>query len=72
MSGSPAPEVTWHRNQLLLVESERLKFFREGGRCRLLIDSALMSDEGDYKCVARTSAGTSECAAKLYVTEDSL
>ncbi|XP_015523861.1 muscle, skeletal receptor tyrosine-protein kinase-like [Neodiprion lecontei] len=62
-SGVPQPEVSWIRVRGEMNPSATF----ENGIWRL--PSARKSDEDEYKCIARNSAGTTEQRTILYITE---
>ncbi|XP_046887345.1 neural cell adhesion molecule 2 [Hypomesus transpacificus] len=60
-SGSPDPDVTWHRKGLLLEPSEQYVFsVQEGGRSTLTIRNIRQADGGVYTCKASNKAGAQE------------
>ncbi|XP_046742518.1 basement membrane-specific heparan sulfate proteoglycan core protein [Diprion similis] len=62
-SGVPQPELSWIRVRGEMNPSATF----ENGIWRL--PSARLSDEDEYKCIARNSAGTTEQRTILYITE---
>uniref|UniRef100_A0A4W5MIB4 Neural cell adhesion molecule 2 n=1 Tax=Hucho hucho TaxID=62062 RepID=A0A4W5MIB4_9TELE len=60
-SGSPDPEVTWHRKGHQLERSEQFVLnTMEGGRSTLTIRNIIQGDEGGYTCRATNKAGAEE------------
>ncbi|XP_060064415.1 titin-like, partial [Ylistrum balloti] len=68
ITGSPPPNVTWYRNNVLIKPS---KYFRmestPDGTHSLSILEAFPEDTGNYRCVARNKAGEVTCSATLKV-----
>lgn len=61
--GIPTPVLTWHR-----VDSGYLAGTQDYGVLRFL--AIRKSDEGQYRCVARNSVGTSEGLVTIYVNSE--
>uniref|UniRef100_A0A8C7U2P7 Neural cell adhesion molecule 2 n=1 Tax=Oncorhynchus mykiss TaxID=8022 RepID=A0A8C7U2P7_ONCMY len=60
-SGSPNPEVTWHRKGQQLERSEQYVLnTMEAGRSTLTIRNIIQGDGGDYTCRATNKAGAEE------------
>ena len=59
-AGLPKPEVSWYKNNLLLVDEESTN---------LILEELTDKDEGQYKCEARDPAGVAD--AMINVTVDS-
>ncbi|XP_014005675.1 neural cell adhesion molecule 2 isoform X3 [Salmo salar] len=60
-SGSPDPEVTWHRKGQQLERSEQYVLnTMEAGRSTLTIRNIIQGDGGDYTCRATNKAGAEE------------
>ncbi|XP_029516012.1 neural cell adhesion molecule 2-like isoform X2 [Oncorhynchus nerka] len=60
-SGSPNPEVTWHRKGQQLERSEQYVLITmEAGRSTLTIRNIIQGDGGDYTCRATNKAGAEE------------
>ncbi|KAM9417388.1 neural cell adhesion molecule 2-like isoform 3-T3 [Salvelinus alpinus] len=60
-SGSPDPEVTWHRKGQQLERSEQYVLdTMEAGRSTLTIRNIIQGDGGDYTCRATNKAGSEE------------
>lgn len=67
VTGTPRPEVTWYRNNKELVTTPNVKVAYEDDTCSLIIKKMTMDLEGQYKCVARNPAGTTDIVAKVTV-----
>uniref|UniRef100_A0A673VJC2 Peroxidasin like n=1 Tax=Suricata suricatta TaxID=37032 RepID=A0A673VJC2_SURSU len=53
--GNPKPKIIWiHNNQSLDLDDTRLNMFADG---TLMIRNTRESDQGEYQCMARNSAG---------------
>uniref|UniRef100_A0A8C3XUU2 Hemicentin-2 n=3 Tax=Chelydra serpentina TaxID=8475 RepID=A0A8C3XUU2_CHESE len=63
--GSPAPSITWFKDQRPIVSSARAAY-AEGGRS-LQLSQAQLSDAGLYTCRATNAAGVAEAAVRLAV-----
>ncbi|XP_031648139.1 neural cell adhesion molecule 2 isoform X3 [Oncorhynchus kisutch] len=60
-SGSPNPEVTWHRKGQQLERSDQYVLnTMEAGRSTLTIRNIIQGDGGDYTCRATNKAGAEE------------
>ena len=59
-AGLPKPQVSWYKNNLLLVDEESTN---------LILEELTDKDEGQYKCEARNRAGVAD--AMINVTVDS-
>ena len=59
-AGLPKPQVSWYKNNLLLVDEESTN---------LILEELTDKDEGQYKCEARNPAGVAD--AMINVTVDS-
>ncbi|KAM4662543.1 hemicentin-2 [Discoglossus pictus] len=66
-SGSPAPVVSWYRGEQLLSGMPGITLLNEGKT--LHFDNARGSDSGEYRCVASSTAGSSELIYTLQVYE---
>ena len=69
INGDPSPIVEWYKDNELLVENDKIKFFTEDGKCYLCVRSICTSDEAEYKVLARNSIGCTTSVAELIVTE---
>ena len=69
VSGQPRPEVSWFVEGEPVVQDRHLHVIQDGDKSTLVIDGALLDDEGVYKCVARNLFGKVECSAEVLVDE---
>ena len=66
VAGDPKPAVQWMKNDLLFMDDSRLVLSDDGeGRHSLVLDPAVASDAGLYKCVARNLLGQSSATARV-------
>ncbi|GFY50994.1 obscurin [Trichonephila inaurata madagascariensis] len=66
VTASPEAQVSWFRNDGILIESSRIIINKwSDGRCSLTLRPAKAYDVGVYKCVARNSHGVSVSRARL-------
>ncbi|GFR06110.1 obscurin, partial [Trichonephila clavata] len=66
VTASPEAQVSWFRNDGILIESSRIIINKwSDGRCSLTLRPAKAYDVGVYKCVARNPHGVSVCRARL-------
>ncbi|XP_069964240.1 obscurin isoform X3 [Bactrocera oleae] len=66
--GDPKPCIQWFKNDMVLIESNRIKILTdEDGRSILRFDPALHTDIGIYKAVARNSLGQTVSRCRLVV-----
>lgn len=65
--GSPAPRITWLRNDQPLRPSERHHF--TPGNQLLVIGSATLEDAGRYTCLMSNTLGTERAHSQLVVTQ---
>ena len=63
------PDIEWYKDDQLLEESEALKFENKGDSFCLVIKNAALTDEAEYKILARNPLGTASCTADLLVEE---
>ncbi|KAL2102793.1 hypothetical protein ACEWY4_001961 [Coilia grayii] len=69
-SGSPDPEVTWHRKgQQIEASEQHVLSSLEGGRSMLTVRNVGQGDGGPYTCRATNKAGVleSELTLKVFV-----
>ncbi|XP_044123231.1 hemicentin-1 isoform X1 [Neovison vison] len=62
--GLPPPDITWHKDGRVVVESVRQRILSSGA---LQIAFAQPDDAGQYTCMAANAAGSSSTSAKLTV-----
>uniref|UniRef100_A0A2K6K1Q6 Hemicentin-2 n=1 Tax=Rhinopithecus bieti TaxID=61621 RepID=A0A2K6K1Q6_RHIBE len=60
VEAEPAPEITWHRDGIVLQEDAHTQF-PERGRF-LQLQALSTADSGDYSCIARNAAGSTSVA----------
>ncbi|XP_054736972.1 obscurin isoform X2 [Anastrepha obliqua] len=66
--GDPKPNIQWFKNDMVLIESNRIKIVTdEDGRSILRFDPAVHTDIGIYKAVARNSLGQTVARCRLVV-----
>lgn len=71
VTGNPAPEIHWLRNNDTLKSTNRIKMTYDGEYIELTIKQAnIETDSGDYKCVACNSVGKASHGAKVTVDAD--
>lgn len=58
VDGHPKPEVTWSKDGKPLKESESVTIEEKGDYYRIMIKGASLDDSGQYKCEAKSDAGT--------------
>ena len=69
VAGAPTAHVTWYRDNVPLVEDERVSSSFDGTICTLTIYDTKLDDEGDYKCVVKSDQGEVSTRAELSVEE---
>ena len=67
--GRPEPEVEWYKDDQLLEGSDTVTFESQDGSHALIIKNVSLSDEAEYKALARNPLGTVSCSAELLVEE---
>ncbi|XP_054708126.1 obscurin-like [Uloborus diversus] len=68
VTAQPSAQVSWFRNDGILVESSRILMGQySDGLCTLTLRPAKAYDVGVYKCVARNSHGITTCRARLHL-----
>ena len=67
ISGSPKPMLTWYRDDKLLPNCSDFEQSYDGKVAKLVIDGVFEQDTGDYKVIAKNSAGEASIAALLNV-----
>ncbi|XP_011291978.1 obscurin isoform X5 [Musca domestica] len=66
--GDPKPNVQWFKNDMVLIESSRIKFHTdEDGRSILRFEPAMQFDVGVYKCVARNKVGQTVARCRVVI-----
>nr|XP_021529801.1 hemicentin-2 [Aotus nancymaae] len=65
VEAEPAPEITWHRDGIVLQEDAHTQFPEQG---RFLQLQALSTaDRGNYSCTARNAAGSTSVALRVEI-----
>lgn len=63
---SPAPSITWYRNEGMLSDGQRIRTsFTEDGRASITVLNTMPNDVGVYKCIVRNKLGTVTSRARL-------
>ncbi|XP_063549020.1 obscurin isoform X3 [Cydia strobilella] len=71
VTGVPYPDIKWYKDWKPLAESSRIKMkFIEPDTTILVINDAILKDEGLYSISARNVAGSVSSSAMLYVEEE--
>lgn len=65
--GQPTPNVVWYIDDEPIHSDERISLESEGEKYQLIINEAVLDDEGMYKCVAKSEAGKAICEVELLV-----
>ncbi|XP_075169287.1 obscurin isoform X4 [Haematobia irritans] len=66
--GDPKPLVQWFKNDMVLIESSRIKFHTdEDGRSILRFEPAMQFDVGVYKAVARNKVGQTVARCRVVI-----
>lgn len=68
--GHPLPEIRWYKNDVELVESERLAINCTGSTCRLELKQIDFIDTAKYTCEALNVIGRASTFARLQVVGD--
>ncbi|XP_045774482.1 obscurin isoform X7 [Maniola jurtina] len=69
VTGIPAPEITWYKDNVLLKPSDKYSIKRDGDACCLYVRDLVQEDAGQYKCVAKNKEGEDSCEAVLEVVD---
>ncbi len=66
ITADPKPAIQWLKNDLVFMDDSRLRVCNdENGRSTLILDPAMPSDVGLYKCVARNQLGQAVASARV-------
>ena len=57
VKGYPVPEVNWYKDDLPVIESDKLRLSRDNGTCALMVKNVTPEDSGVYKCEAKSEKG---------------
>uniref|UniRef100_A0A0N4ZKF6 Obscurin n=1 Tax=Parastrongyloides trichosuri TaxID=131310 RepID=A0A0N4ZKF6_PARTI len=68
VTGYPLPEITWYKDDVLMEETERIKFYSDAeGHFALCFEGILESDTGRYTCIAQNEFGSASTSAQFKV-----
>ena len=67
ISGTPKPMITWYKDDKLLPNCTDFEQSYDGRTAKLVIDEVFEDDTGEYKVVAKNTAGEVSMAALLDV-----
>lgn len=65
ISGDPAPQVTWYRENEPITEGTKYDIEQRGESASLYINNCQESDDAMYECRAENPAGVATCCAEL-------
>ena len=69
ISGEPEPDVEWFKDEQPIEDGGNFRIeFDDSDGCTLIINSARLEDEGQYRCVATNEFGKAISEAELLVT----
>jgi hypothetical protein len=71
LRGRPLPNVTFYKDDLPVIVSDRLELSSRGNRFSLSITNVVKRDSGTYKIVAKNKAGTATRIVELTVKRKS-
>ena len=67
VTGKPEPEVKWYCNNVEVKQTFKIKATKDKEVVSLTISGVTLQMTGDYKVVAKNSAGETEHVAKITV-----
>uniref|UniRef100_A0AAF5HXT5 Uncharacterized protein n=1 Tax=Strongyloides stercoralis TaxID=6248 RepID=A0AAF5HXT5_STRER len=68
VTGYPLPEITWYKDDVLMHETDRIKFYSDAeGHFALCFEGILESDTGRYTCIAQNEFGSASTSAQFRV-----
>ena len=71
--GEPKPTIKWFKDGDRIYTYDRMKLVEhDDGSCELIVDSALKSDAGMYRCVAENDFGSARTTGEVTVQRKSL
>ncbi|EDO49556.1 predicted protein, partial [Nematostella vectensis] len=70
ISGGPDAQVLWYKDDYLLEEDERIMYDTDGDQHTLIIQSAELDDEAEYKCVVTNIAGSVDVKTELIIAPE--
>ena len=69
VTGTPEPSISWVKDGTSVANEKRYKPFFDGELATLKVTTTELEDEGEYKCVAENTFGSSSCSCELLVNE---
>ncbi|XP_056894430.1 obscurin isoform X3 [Takifugu flavidus] len=72
ITGRPAPNIEWYKDEEELLANENVKLAQHGARCSVTIVCPEGEDSGIYTCFAYNDSGHESCQAQLTVEEGPL
>nr|Q95YM9.1 RecName: Full=Fibroblast growth factor receptor; Short=HrFGFR; Flags: Precursor [Halocynthia roretzi]BAB59007.1 FGFR [Halocynthia roretzi] len=70
VDGNPKPQVLWYKNDLIVQKNDRVGGYKYRNQV-LILESVVLSDKGNYMCVARNEYGSINHTYQLDVQERS-
>ncbi len=67
VTGDPVPHVTWYKDGVDLSKAGEYQQSYNGAVARLVVDECFLDDAGEYRVVAKNSAGENISVAKATV-----
>lgn len=69
LKGTPTPTVKWCRNNIELIEKDRIRFFhnKDDGVVKLILNNVSTDDKGVYTVKASNPSGDAKCFSQLIV-----
>jgi hypothetical protein len=71
VTGTPAPNVIWRRNGLIVADTPEFLQTVAHGVARLEILGVKEKHQGQYECVLKNDAGDAYCSCRLTVNDPS-
>lgn len=68
LRGRPMPNVTFYKDELPVIVTDRLEVSSRGNRSSLTITSVVKRDAGTYKVIAKNRAGTATKSVEVFIT----
>ncbi|EDO49558.1 predicted protein, partial [Nematostella vectensis] len=67
ITGTPAPEVTWYKDEVPIEDGGRFEIYSDDDKHSLVIRDCALSDTGSYSCKATNEAGQASCYGELTI-----